>query len=124
MKKAKLCYLLIPIIGYLVLFFGCKKTEHVDMRPQLKIVVKNLSEEVVSNAAVELYDSLDYFTSRTNALKTGITDENGTVVFSELNERLYYFYIYLDEKTNLFYINGTSKALETGTITIVATYIN
>jgi hypothetical protein len=77
---------------------GCVK---VDTLPQLEIGVRDGNGSPVSGAYVALFSNLDDWTSRTNPVQVWRrTDVTGKVIFTDLQEIPYYFYIRIDGKDN------------------------
>jgi len=109
---------------FFALTISCKKTEYVKMKPQLKIIVNDASNKPVANASVDLYKSMADFQNHTSPIVSSTTDANGLVLFSDLEEINYYFFVEANEKSNYFGISATSKPLETGVILSITTNIN
>lgn len=97
-KISKILLVLIIVPWFLTL--GCEKEKHVDVEPQLEIVVLDNSENKVENAKVELYESENDWKNRVNELKEKQTDFQGSVLFERLKERKYYFFVSKDTLNN------------------------
>lgn len=106
-----------------VIMVSCTKTEHKDMSPQLKIIVKNHDLSIVLEATVDLYQNVDDFQQGINVIKTGITDQTGSILFSDLDEIVYYFYAEHEGKCNCYGVAATSSQIEAGYVHIVETII-
>ncbi len=106
-----------------VLLLSCKKTVYQDMNPQLKVVVKNSDQNPVKDASVYLYASVDDFQNNTNVVNSGTSDETGSVLFTDLQEVIYYFMAEYDGKCNCYGVSATSDSLQKGYVVIVETII-
>ena len=85
-----------------ILFTACskEKTEYIDNTPQLEVTVVDLSHTTVADATVTLYASEVDLKAKTNSLKSGTTNSEGIVLFSDLEENVYYFYAEKAEMNN------------------------
>ena len=124
MKKVGQISIWLIISSIMMIGISCKKTEYVDKPAELKIVVTDIAGLPVSGASINLFDDGENFLSDTNAVKSGSTDENGVIVFQDLDESLYYFRAEKDGKTNEGFPSASSNPLKIGTITIIETKIN
>lgn len=116
-------YFFIAFIAVGLFFNGCQKTEHKEMAPQLKIVVKNASAAVVNGAEVKLFSNVTDFQQDTNIINTAVTNELGAVLFTDLEEIQYYFTAEFEGKTNHFGVAATTEPLEAGYVVVVETII-
>ena len=86
------------VISLAFVHYGCSK---VDTLPQLEIQVLDEKGANISGAYVALFDNADEWNSRINPVQVWRqTDSNGKVVFVDLKEITYYFYIRFDGQDN------------------------
>lgn len=103
------------------LTFSCAKDE-TEALPQLKILVKNSNNEIVSGADVFLFNSeADFFTQQ-NIVNTGNTDSTGACLFTGLEEKEYFFKAQLQEASNLWSTNSVDS-LRKGKRLVITTTI-
>jgi hypothetical protein len=95
---------------------GCGKTNYIDNKPKLKIQVLDLEDELVENAIVSLYNSKIDWTNKTNTIAQLPTNENGIVLFEELDEKQYFFFVEKESLTNIFDIYTHETPLEINVI--------
>jgi len=103
-----------------ILFTACskEKTEYIDNAPQLEVTVVDLSHTAVADARVTLYASEADLKTKTNPLENSITSPDGTALFSELEEEVYYFFA---EKAEMNNTKSTSLIGEKLQINVKAT---
>lgn len=89
--------LILLIISLTITFNSCEKT---DVNPQLQITVLDINNNKVNGATVELYNSLEDWDGRINKIANSSTNNDGIVIFSDLNEIVYYFYAVKDSLNN------------------------
>ncbi len=111
MKKSKIIFMLSML---LVLFVACDNTEYIETNPQLEITVINKYVVPVEGAAVSLYTSENDWEAKHNPVRTMETDFAGTVLFEDLEELKYYFYVEKDSLDNLGDIAATKDSLQIG----------
>ena len=99
MKKSTLILMIFICLAVLI---SCVK----DIPPtSLELAIVDNSGNVVSGAAVRLYSSQADWNDDTNQIgATGYSDASGTVVFTDLSNIKYYWYVEKDCKNNA---NGT-----------------
>jgi hypothetical protein len=108
----------------ILLLTGCTKKEYIeiDRAPQLEITVIDTSNNSVEGATVKLYNSEEGFYLNENPIKKSVTDKMGKVLFKELTEIIYYFYVEKGELNNYYEVVTFSEPLrknEIRTITCV-----
>ncbi len=111
------------ILSILLCFIACEK-ETIDTPPQLKLHVFNEAGNSVSNANVSLYLSEEDWENRSNAVRTGDTSAGGILLFSNLEEQVYYFWVEKNGLSNNNAIAATEKPLAINTIAKVKVVIN
>ena len=117
MKKTILSFIL------LLTLFSCTKEVFTDNNPQLKIITRDSENNLISNASVSLYINVDDWSKDENILITKQTDINGEVLFEDLSEEIYYFYIEKEEKNNRYEIAKTENRIQINEITKVTVII-
>ncbi len=97
-----------------MLFTACskEKTEYIDNAPQLEITVVDLSHTAVANASVTLYANEADLKARTNSLLIGTSNTEGIALFTELEEKAYYFYAEKAEMNNTKSLSLISEKLQ------------
>lgn len=78
-------------------FSSCSKDEHIDKEPSMILTVAEESGNALKGAVILLYDNYHDWYEGTNAVRAGLTDENGEVLFEDLDEAIYYFDAYHSE---------------------------
>lgn len=115
-------------ITLLLLFFtlilGCKKTVYIDNPPQLEIVVVDASSNKVSGAVVTIFISKDDWQNKTNSVAQQTSDINGSSLFKELDETIYYFYVQKGSLDNTLGISYFQTPLKMNEIRVIQTTIN
>ena len=96
-----------------VLLSNCAKTEYieVDVKPKLEILVTNSENIPIIDAIVTLYKSEEDFSSEQNAIESSKTNTDGKILFQELDERVYFFYINKGELNNYYEVVTFSEPL-------------
>lgn len=115
--------LIIFIALFTISLFSCKKTEYIDNKPQLEITVLNVNGEHIPNANVVLYESKFDWEEQSNAVLSGKTDLQGVVLFENLKERIYFFYVEKDSMTNEESVSVLEKELRINVRAIVTTIL-
>ena len=110
---------------FLMLMAGCKKEEYldVDVSPQLEITVVDISNNRVQGATVTLYYSEADWELKNNMIQKKVTDTTGKVLFKELNEVRYYFYVEKDTKNNFYEVVTFSNPLKKNEIKAITCVI-
>jgi len=75
----------------IALFSSCSKDDHIDKEPSIVISVSNENGDKFSGAVVLLYDNYHDWYEMTNPVHAGVTNENGEILFENLQETIYYF---------------------------------
>jgi len=93
---------IIRVLLFVLLFASCtkEKTEYVDNLPQLEITVVDISHSGVNGATVTLYANEDDLKAKANGLANKTTNEDGIALFTDLEEKVYYFYAEKAEMNN------------------------
>lgn len=103
---------------YLILFIfilACDQTEYVEPLPQLEItVVDHLTEEVIQSARVRIYETFTDWEHRVHAVDSMDTSSQGVVLFTDLQEIKYYFFIEKGEMDNVAHYSATHEPLKVG----------
>ena len=87
------------MVGLLALLFcSCSKDEHIDKEPSMSVTVTDEQGSKLPGAVVVLYDNYHDWWETINPVHAGITDENGEVLFEDLQEIVYYFDAYYAEE--------------------------
>lgn len=102
------------LMGLLLLQFGCKKTEYVEPNPQMLISVVSRYMVPVAGATITLYNTEDELNLKENPVATRQTDSGGQVLFEDLKEQRYYFYVEKDGLDNSGDISATWDPLQIG----------
>lgn len=110
MKKHKI----IVVLAVLISLLSCTKEEYVDAEPQLlfTVVAKNLV--FVEGATVSLFICQEDWETHSNVIESLETDAKGQVLFENLYEQTYYFYIEKGNLNNLADIAALSEPLQKG----------
>jgi len=120
MKTSKL---IVGSLIFLLITASCKKTEMRDLPPQLKLLVSDIDQNPVNGASADLYLTIEDFMENTNSIMSDTTDNEGIVIFTELEELHYFFYVEKSGKSNFFGVASTSSTLECGVITVIEVII-
>lgn len=110
MKKFKL-------ITFFVLFLsllGCTKEEYVLPAPQLQVNVIGKYLTPVSDATVTLYKNENDLLLEQDPISTLQTDAAGQVLFENLNEQRYFFYVEKDGLDNTSDVAATKDTIQIG----------
>jgi hypothetical protein len=95
-----------------------------DVDPQLQFTIKDENEALVEGATITLYSTYDDWYALENEIETGISDDLGTCLFTDLQEVYYFFNI--DKGDTLSNSTGNSslkEPLEINTITNITVTI-
>ena len=110
MKKLKI----IAIVALLISFWSCTDEEYVKPAPQLQISVISRYLTPIEEASVTLYNTKDDLIRQTDPIITLKTDASGQVLFEDLEEQRYFFYVKKDDLDNTSDVAATLNELETG----------
>jgi hypothetical protein len=110
MKKLNIITFLTLVIS----FFSCTKEEYIQPAPQLQIQVISKYLVPVQGANVTLYNTEANLYNQVDPVKNLQTNQAGQVLFEDLEEQRYYFYVEKDELDNTSDVAATKNALETG----------
>ena len=116
--------ILLTIMLCLIVCSGCKETEYVylDVAPKLEIMVKDLSDNIIAGATINLYSSEEDFDLKKNEVQTKTTDDSGKALFEDLSESIYYFLAEKGELNNYYEVvtfTNPLKKNEIKTITCI-----
>lgn len=116
---------LLSVILCFILIAGCTKKEYIeiDVAPQLEIMVKDLSDNTIAGATVNLYSSEEDFDLKNNEVQTKTTDDNGKALFKDLSEDIYYFYVEKGELNNYFEVVTFASPLKKNEIKTITCII-
>lgn len=119
-SKIGILFLLLQVI-----FISCskEKTEYIDNLPQLEITVVDMSHTAVANASVTLYANEADLKASTNSLLSSTTNSEGIALFTELEEKTYYFYAEKEEMNNTKSLSLISEKLQINVKATVQTTI-
>ncbi len=109
--KRKFYFLLVSVA---LIFQACEKTEYVKSSPQLEITVVSGDMVFVEGATVSLFNTEDDWQLKSNVVQSLETDSKGQVLFEDLQEQKYYFFVEKGEQDNLADIAATFDPLKTG----------
>jgi len=102
------------VSGLILIFQACTKEEYVDADPQLLFTVVTDNLVFVESATVSLFDSQEDWETHSNVVASLQTDGKGQVLFENLDEQTYYFYIEKGDLNNLADIAALSQPLQKG----------
>ncbi len=108
MKTSKCIFIFIGLIIFFL--YSCKKDD--DLKPQLEITVIDNMQKQVSGATVLLYTDQQNWENKSNPFRTGITNSQGIIKFTELDEVNYYIRAengLLNNNFNECYLNESLK---------------
>lgn len=105
---------IVLLVGLVFLQFSCKKTEYVEPNPQMLISVVSKYMVPVPGATIVLYNTEDELYLKENPITTVQTDPSGQVLFEDLEEQRYYFYVEKDGLDNSGDISATWNPLLIG----------
>lgn len=97
------------------IFYCCSDKVSVDNKPQLELNVINQEGNAVSDAVVLLYGSHDNMINQDSIIYQISTNSNGAVLFTNLEEQVYHFYIFKGNLNNKREVNKLSDPLKTNT---------
>jgi len=100
-----------------------EKITYADVAPQLEIIVKTETGQLVSRAQVSLFETEDDWINKTNIVQSGETDGQGCILFSDLDEIKYYFLAVKNSMTNRNEVSETNEVLKVNVKAIVETTI-
>ncbi len=110
MKKLKI----IAIMALVISLWSCTDEEYVKPAPQLQISVISRYLTPIEEASVTLYNTKDDLIRQADPIITLKTDASGQVLFEDLEEQRYFFYVKKDELDNTSDVAATLNELETG----------
>jgi Prealbumin-like fold domain len=87
----------------------------------LQLTITDTTGNKIAGVTVELYANATDWGNKTNALKTGVTDENGIVKFDSLAPLNYYWFASLDCRNNQTGTYSTAQPLIENLTTAVTT---
>jgi len=102
------------VTGLILIFQACTKEEYVDADPQLLFTVVTDNLTFVEGASVSLFNSQEDWETHSNVVASLQTDGKGQVLFENLHEQTYYFYIEKGDLNNLADIAALSQPLQKG----------
>ncbi len=102
------------ILALVLFLFSCTEKEYIDADPQLLFTVVADNLVFVEDASVSLFNSQEDWESHSNVVASLQTDEKGQVLFENLDEQIYYFYVEKDDLNNLADIAALSEPLQIG----------
>jgi len=115
--------ILLPLTLIALMLLGCKKIEYINNKPQLEIIVTDDKESHIQGADVLLYESEQDWINKTNQLNNKTTDLSGIALFTDLETKIYYFYVEKGELNNSESIAVIDKELKENTKAQVSTII-
>lgn len=110
MKKLNI----ITFLALVISFFSCTKEEYVQPAPQLQIQVISKYLVPVQGANVTLYNTEDNLYLQVDPIKNLQTDQAGQVLFEDLEEQRYYFFVEKDSLNNTSDVASTKNPIQTG----------
>lgn len=116
--------LLIVFFSASLLVSCSKETLFIDNPPQLEIVVFDVNIIKIQNASITIYLTEEDWQSKTNSIAQQNTDSNGTALFKNLEEVIYYFYVQKANLDNTLGISYFANPLKKNEIRVVQTTIN
>nr|WP_321358130.1 hypothetical protein [uncultured Draconibacterium sp.] len=105
---------IIVVLAMLISLLSCTKEEYVEPAPQILITVVEDDLVFVEGASVSLFNSQEDWENHSNVVASLQTDEKGQVLFENLDEQIYYFYIEKGDLNNLADIAALSEPLQKG----------
>jgi hypothetical protein len=115
---------IILFLLFFTLILGCKKTIYIDSPPQLEIAVVDASNNKVLGAEVTIFLSEDDWQNKTNPVAQITSDVNGSALFTDLEETIYYFYVQKGSLDNTLATSYFQNPLKMNEIRVVQTTIN
>jgi len=114
------------LLIFCVSFFMTNCTEKIiynDIDPQLEIIVRTESGQLVSGASVSLFTTENDWINKTNIVQSEETNNQGRALFSDLEEVRYYFFVVKNDMTNENQVSEIKEALKINVKAIVETII-
>lgn len=102
------------ILALVLFLFSCTEKEYIDADPQLLFTVVADNLVSVEGASVSLFNSQEDWENHSNVVASLQTDGKGQVLFENLDEQIYYFYIEKGDLNNLADIAALSEPLQIG----------
>lgn len=102
------------ILALVLFLFSCTEKEYIDAAPQLLFTVVADNLVFVEGASVSLFNSQEDWENHSNVVASLQTDGKGQVLFENLDEQIYYFYIEKGDLNNLADIAALSEPLQIG----------
>ena len=117
--------ILLTIMLSIMLLAGCTEKEYIeiDVAPQLEIMVKDLSDNIIAGATINLYSSEEDFDLKKNEVQTKTTDDSGKALFKDLSEDIYYFYAEKGELNNYYEVVTFASPLKKNEIKTITCII-
>lgn len=114
------------ITGFLFsIMFSCKNEySYKDNKPQMEIVIKDQTGQLVQGAIVTLYLLQNDWNQKVNAVQTLTSDSKGTAMFTELDEKVYYFLAEKGALNNVLGVSYFAQPLKVNEIRVIQTIIN
>lgn len=110
MKKLSI----ITFLALVISLFSCTKEEYVQPTPQLQIQVISKYLVPVQGASVTLYNTEDNLYHQVEPIKNLQTNEVGQVLFEDLEEQRYYFFVEKDGLNNTSDVASTKNPVQSG----------
>ena len=102
------------ILALVLFLFSCTEKEYIDADPQLLFTVVADNLVFVEGASVSLFNSQEDWENHSNVVASLQTDGKGQVLFENLDEQIYYFFIEKGDLNNLADIAALSAPLQIG----------
>lgn len=107
----------------IVFLSNCVKEEFLLVPPQLKIIVRNLSGDLVNGATISLYESRTDYLADSNLVVAKQTSIEGSYIFKDLKEIIYHFNVSKDSLSNYEDITFFKDSLKMGERKVIYTVI-
>jgi hypothetical protein len=113
--------ILLCICMLFLLLMGCEKPDNL---PQLEIQVLNESDTPVAGAYAALFESYEEWLARENPVQVWRrSGSDGKILFTDLEEKRYFFYIRFSESDNSMNTISLTEPLKINTRTEITVYI-
>lgn len=106
--------LLLFLAVFTFTLISCEKIDYVQSEPQLEFTVVQGNMIFVEGATISLFETQLDWESQTNVIQSLKTNAKGQVIFENLKEQKYYFFVEKDELNNLADIAATWDPLKKG----------
>jgi hypothetical protein len=125
MKNKSTIYLIFLVALLVTTLCRCKKEyTYIDNKPQLEIGVKDNTGQPISGAVITLFLTQNDWNKKVNAIQTASSDSKGTVLFKDLEEKVYYFLVEKGTQNNVLGIAYFAQPLKINEIRVIQTIIN